>query len=65
VTFSFDYDNLRTFHARSIQTDTGWKISLDRGLDLLQRYDMKALSLAAADQTERLTKGCEITYLQE
>jgi ATP-dependent Lon protease len=63
VTFSFDYDNLPTFHARSIQTDTGWKISLDRGLDLFQRYDMNALSLAAADQTERLTKGCEITYL--
>src|SRR5208337_1744061 len=65
VTFSFDYDNRPTFHARSIQTDTGWKISLDRGLDLFQRYDMNALSLAAADQTERLTKGCEITYLLE
>jgi ATP-dependent Lon protease len=65
VTFSFTYDNRSTFHARSIQTDTGWKISIDRGLDLFQRYDMNALSLAATDQTERLTKGCEITYLLE
>ena len=65
VTFSFTYDNRSTFHARSIQTDTGWKISIDRGLDLFQRYDMNALSLAAGDQTERLTKGCEITYLRE
>jgi ATP-dependent Lon protease len=65
VTFSFDYDNRPAFHARSIQTETGWKISIDRGLDLFQRYDMNALSLAAADQTERLTKGCEITYLRE
>src|SRR5271166_2258593 len=65
VTFSFDYDGRPTFHARSIQTDTGWKISVDRGLDIFQRYDMNALSLAAADQTERLTKGCEITYLLE
>lgn len=65
VTFSFTYDNRSTFHARSILTDTGWKISLDRGLDLFQRYDMNALSLAATDQTERLTKGCEITYLCE
>jgi len=65
VTFSFDYDGRPTFHARSIQTDTGWKISVDRGLDIFQRYDMNALSLAAADQTERLTKGCEITFLLE
>jgi ATP-dependent Lon protease len=65
VVFSFDYDNRSTFHARNIQTDTGWKILLDRGLDIFQRYDTNALSLAAADQTERLTKGCEITYLLE
>jgi ATP-dependent Lon protease len=65
VTFEFTYDNRTTFHARSIQTDTGWKILLDRGLDLFQRYDMNALSLAATDQTERLTKGCEITFLRE
>jgi hypothetical protein len=24
------------FHARSIVTDTGWKITLDRGLDLFR-----------------------------
>jgi ATP-dependent Lon protease len=61
----YDYDNRPTFHARSIQTDTGWKISLDRGLDIFQRYDTNSLSLAAADQTERLTKAFEITYLLE
>jgi ATP-dependent Lon protease len=45
VTCSFDYDDRPTFHARSIQTDTGWKISLDRGLDLFQRYDMRRVNL--------------------
>ena len=27
-------------HARHIVTDTGWKISLDRGLDIFQQYSM-------------------------
>jgi hypothetical protein len=28
----------RSLHARSITTDTGWKISLDRGLDIFQPF---------------------------
>jgi len=64
VTFTFAYDSSPTFHARSIQTDTGWKISLDRGLDIFQRYESGMLSLATLSQSERLSKGCEITYLK-
>lgn len=31
---AYEFENSSTFHARSIETDTGWKINLDRGLDI-------------------------------
>ncbi|MGJ8655061.1 MAG: BREX system Lon protease-like protein BrxL [Akkermansiaceae bacterium] len=64
VNFSFSYENDTSFHARSITSDNGWKISLDRGLDIFHRYDLNHLSIANLKQEERLTKGCEITYLK-
>lgn len=64
VAFTFDFDDRPHFHARSIETDTGWKITLDRGLDIFQKYEMGMLSLAALSQEHRLTKGCEVTYLR-
>ncbi len=63
VSFSFAYDNSDSFHARSITTDTGWKIVLDRGLDIFQRYDMSPFSLAGKVQEERPCKAFEVTYL--
>lgn len=64
VNFSFEYAVGSALHARSISTDTGWKISLDRGLDIFQRYDMNHLSLASSVQEERQTKAFEVTYLK-
>ncbi len=64
VTVEFSYDNGETFHARSITTETGWKISLDRGLDIFQRYDIDPFNLVAAVQEERLTKAFEVTYIR-
>lgn len=64
LVFTFEYDMDPGFHARSIVTDTGWKITLDRGLDFFQPYDMKALSFGALNQEERITRSCEITYLR-
>lgn len=40
VEFSWAFDGSGTAHARHIVTDTGWKISLDRGLDIFQMYSM-------------------------
>lgn len=40
VTFDWNYDGSGTMHARHIVTDTGWKILLDRGLDIFQRVDL-------------------------
>ena len=34
--FSWELDHNPNFHARSIITDTGWKITIDRGLDMFQ-----------------------------
>ena len=65
VSFSYEYDPSPNFHARSITTDTGWKITLDRGLDIFQKSDLGGLSLTALSQEDRLLKGCEITYIKE
>ena len=64
VSVEYDYDRNDTFHARSITTETGWKISLDRGLDIFQRYEISPFTLAASVQEERLTKAFEVTYLR-
>ncbi len=63
VSLEYSYDNTDGFHARSITTDTGWKISLDRGLDIFQRYEISPFSLATCVQEERLTKAFEVSYL--
>ena len=64
VSVEYDYDQNDNFHARSITTDTGWKISLDRGLDIFQRYEISPFTLAASVQDERQTKAFEVTYLR-
>ena len=58
------YD-LRVIYARHIVTDTGWKISLNRGLDIFQKYEMNAaFSLTTHLQRFRPVKGFEVTYLR-
>ena len=65
VNFTYEFNQSMSFHARSIETDTGWKISLDRGLDIFQPYDFKnPFNLANNMQEERLSKGFEVTYLK-
>ena len=65
ISFDYKYDQSRSFHARSIETNTRWKITLDRGLDIFQPYDFKnPFNLANNIQEERLCKGFEITYLK-
>lgn len=54
-----------SIHARHIVTDTGWKISLDRGLDVFQRYDTSdPFSLGHRIQKQRKCKPFEVTYLR-
>ena len=52
-------------HARHIVTDHGWKITLDRGLDIFQRYEMNdSFDFANRLQQQRACKAFEVTYLR-
>ncbi len=65
VTFSWEYDETGTVHARHIVTDTGWKILLDRGLDIFQHYEMNnSFSFANRLQQFRACKSFEVTYIR-
>ena len=66
VVFTWEFDTTETIHARSIIADTGWKISLDRGLDIFQQYAMNdAFSLANRLQKYRSCKAFEVTYIKK
>ena len=64
VAFSWELDHSPNFHARSLTTDTGWKIAIDRGLDIFQRFESGPFSVERAIQEARLTRGAEVSYLR-
>jgi ATP-dependent Lon protease len=65
IKFAWSFDNSGSQHARHIVTDTGWKISLDRGLDIYQQYDMNdAFQLSNRMQKHRACKAFEVTYIK-
>lgn len=65
INFLWTFDDSNTIHARHIVTDHGWKILLDRGLDLFQSYEMKdAFTFANRLQQFRKCKAFEVTYLR-
>ena len=66
VEFSWEFDGTNTIHARHLVTDTGWKILLDRGLDVFQRADLSSgFSPASRHQRFRQVRAFEVTYLKE
>lgn len=66
VVFTWESDQSQTIHARHIVIDTGWKIDLDRGLDIFQKYEMNdALSLANRLQEYRQCKKFQVTYIMQ
>ena len=62
--FTWEIDANPNFHARSITSNHGWKITVDRGLDLFQKFEYSALNAAAMMQEARMTKGCEVNYIR-
>ncbi len=65
VKFTWEFDQTNTIHARHIVTDNGWKISLDRGLDIFQHYEMgDAFSFSNRLQKYRSCKAFEVTYIK-
>lgn len=66
VEFTWAFDGTSTIHARHLVTDTGWKILLDRGLDVFQRADLNnGFSPANRHQRFRQVKAFEVTYLRD
>jgi len=65
VNFTWEFDGTGTIHARHIVTDHGWKISLDRGLDIFQHYKMNdAFTFANRLQQYRPCKAFEVTFIK-
>ncbi len=65
IQFAWEFDVSNTIHARHIVTDTGWKILLDRGLDIFQHYEMNdTFAIANRLQKHRQCKAFEVTYLK-
>lgn len=66
VRFDWRFADAAEIHARHLVTDTGWKILLDRGLDIFQRVDLNnGFSPASRHQRFRQVKPFEVTYLRE
>ncbi|WP_339743385.1 BREX system Lon protease-like protein BrxL [uncultured Rubinisphaera sp.] len=64
ILFSWGFET--GIHARHIVTDTGWKVLLDRGLDVFQKYEMNdTFTLANRLQKHRACKAFEVTYLRQ
>lgn len=62
--FTWEYDTARTIHARHIETDTGWKISLDRGLDVYQNFGGDAFDVLTYLPELRACKAYEVTFIK-
>lgn len=58
-----EFDMRKSFHDRMIETDTGWTITLGRGLDIYKRYDYK--NIFAIEQNMPEARACHefaVTY---
>lgn len=65
IEFTWEFSKDSTIHARHIVMDNGWKISLDRGLDIFQQYDMNdTFTFANRLQQFRTCKSFEVTFLR-
>ncbi|MBC8505647.1 MAG: BREX system Lon protease-like protein BrxL [Chloroflexi bacterium] len=65
IDFTWEFDGTGTIHARHIVTDHGWKILLDRGLDIFQHYEMNdAFTFANRLQKYRPCKAFEVTFIK-
>ena len=57
----FEY-KFRDFHDRCIKTDTGWTITLGRGLDMFEKYN--TYSIASSSQEMRKCKEFTATFFK-
>ena len=63
TTYGIDFEyTIRDFHDRCIKTDTGWTITLGRGLDIFEKYS--PYSIANGRQDKRKCKEFMIIYMK-
>lgn len=60
IVFSYEF---RDFHDRCIRTDTGWVITLGRGLDIFDRYEYN--SIEGMFQEKRKCRDFKLTYMRD
>jgi ATP-dependent Lon protease len=66
IKFDWSFVEDTAIHARSITLNTGWKILLDRGLDIYQHFEMSdAFSFANRLQSVRQCKPFEVTFIRD
>lgn len=66
VDFTWAFDGSGTAHSRDIVTDTGWKIVLDRGLDIFQApMRREGFTLGDRLQEHRMLKNFYVTYVRQ
>jgi ATP-dependent Lon protease len=65
IDLSWEFDEGSAIHARHIITDHGWKILLERGLDIFHPYEMNdTFAISNRLQRYRPCKAFEVTYLK-
>jgi ATP-dependent Lon protease len=65
IDLSWQFAESGSIHARHIVTDHGWKILLDRGLDIFQPYEMNdAFAFGNRLQQFRACKAFEVTFVK-
>lgn len=65
INLEYYFESPTRQHDRYLETDTGWKIILGRGLDIFQPVNSKdVFNLANTIQEERMCKAFEVTYVR-
>ncbi len=62
IELEYHFDN--SLHDRWIETDTGWRMILGRGLDIFQKAEDR-FTLGFFDQTKRKCKATTVTYVKK
>ncbi len=64
VSFTWQIDTNADSELRRMETDTGWTMTMSRGLDIFQRFVGGPFSVEQAIQEARLTRGAEVRYVK-
>ncbi len=65
IDFSWKYKPSKEMHDRYIETDTGWRIALGRGLDIYQPCDLNnAFTFTSRMPSQRNCKAFTISYMK-